>query len=144
MAGNTIQVASHCREAMGSVNYKKLRERRKPAAFARGETRELMGIGVAFFTEIVGAGPRAVRHPRHRVHSAEIRIHPTGTGICRLERITGSGSRDDLRPDHHGQLGLAADNIAVEDGNLTGALRTRHLRFTLDAGFGRRNRDGLP
>src|SRR5262249_12880481 len=46
-------------KAMETVGYKKLREEQKKRqeAFKRGETRELMGIGVAFFTEIVGAGP---------------------------------------------------------------------------------------
>ena len=47
------------KKAMETVDYKKLREEQKQRqdAFKRGETRELMGIGVAFFTEIVGAGP---------------------------------------------------------------------------------------
>src|SRR4051794_18521345 len=46
-------------KAMDSVGYKNLRAEQKARreAFKRGETRELMGIGVAFFTEIVGAGP---------------------------------------------------------------------------------------
>ena len=44
---------------MEAVDYAGLRREQaeRRAAFARGETRELMGIGVAFFTEIVGAGP---------------------------------------------------------------------------------------
>ena len=46
-------------KAMDAVGYQKLRaeQKAKQEAFRRGETRELMGIGVAFFTEIVGAGP---------------------------------------------------------------------------------------
>src|SRR5207253_10815709 len=41
-------------KAMETVDYRKLREEQKAKqeAFKRGETRELMGIGVAFFTEI--------------------------------------------------------------------------------------------
>src|SRR6266849_1655646 len=46
-------------KAMDKVDYKRLREEQKAkqAAFKRGETRDVMGIGLAFFTEIVGAGP---------------------------------------------------------------------------------------
>jgi carbon-monoxide dehydrogenase large subunit len=45
-----------------------------------------MGIGVAFFTEIVGAGPSRACDILGiaMFDSAEIRIHPTGSGICRL------------------------------------------------------------
>ena len=41
--------------AMQAIGYRELREEQKArqAAFERGETRELMGIGVSFFTEIV-------------------------------------------------------------------------------------------
>src|SRR3546814_18517445 len=47
------------KKAIEATSYAALRaeQKEKRAAFARGETRELMGIGVAFFTEIVGAGP---------------------------------------------------------------------------------------
>ncbi|MGA9081237.1 MAG: molybdopterin cofactor-binding domain-containing protein, partial [Pseudolabrys sp.] len=43
-------------KAVETVGYKKLRaeQKKQQEAFKRGETRELMGIGVAFFTEIVG------------------------------------------------------------------------------------------
>ena len=47
------------RKAVDAVGYDRLRaeQKEKREAFLRGETRELMGIGVSFFTEIVGAGP---------------------------------------------------------------------------------------
>jgi CO/xanthine dehydrogenase Mo-binding subunit len=46
-------------KALDAVGYPALRAEQKARqeAFHRGETRELMGIGVCFFTEIVGAGP---------------------------------------------------------------------------------------
>ena len=46
------------KKAMETVKYAELRAEQatKRAAFRRGETREIMGIGVSFFTEIVGAG----------------------------------------------------------------------------------------
>jgi carbon-monoxide dehydrogenase large subunit len=47
------------KKAMDTIGYKELREEqaKKREAFKRGETREIMGIGISFFTEIVGAGP---------------------------------------------------------------------------------------
>ena len=72
-------------KAMETVDYKKLRleQKARQGAFKRGETRELMGIGVAFFTEIVGAGPSRNCDILGiaMFDSAEIRIHPTGTGM---------------------------------------------------------------
>src|SRR3546814_6359162 len=61
-------------------------QKEKRAAFARGETRELMVIGVAFFTEIVGAGPTRNCDILGvgMFDSCEIRIHPTGAAIARL------------------------------------------------------------
>src|SRR5262249_22472215 len=46
-------------KALAAVDYSALRDaqRRNRESFVRGETRKLMGIGVSFFTEIVGAGP---------------------------------------------------------------------------------------
>jgi carbon-monoxide dehydrogenase large subunit len=109
-------------KAMESVRYKKLREEQKAkqGAFARGETRELMGIGVAFFTEIVGAGPSRNCDILGiaMFDSAEIRIHPTGTGICRLgTKSQGQGHETTYAQIIATELGLAADNITVEEGN---------------------------
>src|SRR5262249_33146145 len=51
--------ATAMRKAMETVKYTELRKEQAAlrAAFKRGETREIMGLGVSFFTEIVGAGP---------------------------------------------------------------------------------------
>ena len=45
-----------------------------------------MGVGVAFFTEIVGAGPSKNCDILGiaMFDSCEIRIHPTGAGIARI------------------------------------------------------------
>ncbi|HEY1545719.1 MAG TPA: aerobic carbon-monoxide dehydrogenase large subunit [Xanthobacteraceae bacterium] len=109
-------------KAMETVGYKKLREEQKTrqAAFKRGETREIMGIGLAFFTEIVGAGPSRNCDILGiaMFDSAEIRIHPTGTGICRLgTKSQGQGHETTYAQIIASELGLAADNIAVEEGN---------------------------
>src|SRR5271170_7638309 len=109
-------------KAMESVSYKKLREEQKSKreAFKRGETRELMGIGVAFFTEIVGAGPSRACDMLGiaMFDSAEIRIHPTGSGICRLgTKSQGQGHETTYAQIIATELGIAADNIMVEEGN---------------------------
>ncbi|MEX0851666.1 MAG: aerobic carbon-monoxide dehydrogenase large subunit [Bauldia sp.] len=110
------------KKAMDSVGYAKLRaeQKTKQEAFKRGETRELMGVGVAFFTEIVGAGPSRACDILGiaMFDSAEIRIHPTGSGICRLgTKSTGQGHETTYAQIIATELGLAADNIAVEEGN---------------------------
>src|ERR1700746_2743216 len=109
-------------KAMETVGYRKLREEQKAKreAFTRGETREVMGIGVAFFTEIVGAGPSRACDILGiaMFDSAEIRIHPTGSGICRLGTKTqGQGHETTYAQIIATELGLPADNIMVEEGN---------------------------
>ncbi len=110
------------KKAMDSVGYQNLRaeQQAKQEAFKRGETRELMGIGVAFFTEIVGAGPSRACDILGiaMFDSAEIRIHPTGTGICRLgTKSQGQGHETTYAQIIATELGIAADGITVEEGN---------------------------
>ncbi len=110
------------KKAMETVGYTGLRaeQKAKQEAFKRGETRELMGIGVAFFTEIVGAGPSRACDILGiaMFDSAEIRIHPTGTGICRLgTKSQGQGHETTYAQIIATELGLAADGITVEEGN---------------------------
>ena len=68
-----------------------------------------MGIGISSFTEVVGAGPSASDYDILGIKmfdSAEIRIHPTGKAIARFgTKISGAGSRDDLRPDRRRRAG---------------------------------------
>ena len=50
--------------------------------------------------------------------SAEIRIHPTGTGICRLgTKSQGQGHETTYAQIIATELGIAADNIMIEEGN---------------------------
>src|SRR5437879_3680283 len=76
------------RKMMESVDYAGLRKEQaaQRAAFKRGETREIMGLGVSFFTEIVGAGPSKNCDILGiaMFDSCEIRLHPTGAGIARV------------------------------------------------------------
>ena len=109
-------------KAMESVGYKKLREEQKAKreAFKRGETRDLMGIGLAFFTEIVGAGPSRNCDILGiaMFDSAEIRIHPTGAVIARMgTKSQGQGHETTYAQIIASELGIPADDITIEEGN---------------------------
>jgi carbon-monoxide dehydrogenase large subunit len=114
------------RKAMAAVGYADLRREQaeRRAAFARGETRELMGIGVAFFTEIVGAGP--VKNCDilgiGMFDSAEIRIHPTGAVIARMgTKSQGQGHETTYAQIIATELGIDADLITIEEGDTSTA-----------------------
>ena len=104
------------------VGYGALRaeQKAKQEAFRRGETREIMGIGVAFFTEIVGAGPSRNCDILGvgMFDSAEIRIHPTGSVIARMgTKSQGQGHETTYAQVIATELGIAADQITIEEGN---------------------------
>ncbi|HCW84053.1 MAG TPA: carbon monoxide dehydrogenase, partial [Rhodobacteraceae bacterium] len=79
-------------KALKAVDYEGLRaeQAQRVEDFKAGKTRKLMGIGLSFFTEIVGAGP--VKNcdilGLGMFDSCEIRIHPTGSAIARLGTIS--------------------------------------------------------
>ncbi|HVO02503.1 MAG TPA: aerobic carbon-monoxide dehydrogenase large subunit [Candidatus Cybelea sp.] len=109
-------------KALAAVNYKALREEQKAnrEAFKRGETRSLMGVGVAFFTEIVGAGP--IKNcdilGLGMFDSCEIRIHPTGSAIARLGTISqGQGHATTFAQILASEIGIPASEITVEEGD---------------------------
>src|SRR5208282_4383523 len=81
---------------------------------------ELMGIGVVFFTEIVGAGPSRNCDILGiaMFDSAEIRIHPTGAVTARMgTKSQGQGHETTYAQIIASELGLPADDITVEEGN---------------------------
>jgi len=109
-------------KALATVNYAALRDeqRRNREAFTRGETRKLMGIGVSFFTEIVGAGP--IKNcdilGLGMFDSCEIRVHPTGSVIARLGTISqGQGHATTFAQILASELGIPAEKITVEEGD---------------------------
>ncbi|WP_421710300.1 aerobic carbon-monoxide dehydrogenase large subunit [Algihabitans sp.] len=109
-------------KALETVDYKGLRAQQAAnrEAFARGETRKLMGVGLAFFTEIVGAGP--VKNCDilgvGMFDSCEIRIHPTGSAIARLGTISqGQGHATTYAQILASEIGIPADQITVEEGD---------------------------
>ncbi|MEM7525691.1 MAG: aerobic carbon-monoxide dehydrogenase large subunit, partial [Pseudomonadota bacterium] len=109
-------------KAMKAVDYKGLRDEQaeRVEAFKRGETRTLMGIGLSFFTEIVGAGP--VKNcdilGMGMFDSCEIRIHPTGSAIARLGTISqGQGHATTFAQILASEIGISADSITIEEGD---------------------------
>ncbi|OUS33468.1 carbon-monoxide dehydrogenase large subunit [Rhodobacterales bacterium 56_14_T64] len=109
-------------KALKTVDYEGLRKEQaeQVAAFKRGETRTLMGIGLSFFTEIVGAGP--VKNcdilGMGMFDSCEIRIHPTGSAVARLGTISqGQGHATTFAQILASEIGLSADSITIEEGD---------------------------
>jgi carbon-monoxide dehydrogenase large subunit len=109
-------------KVLAAVDYKGLRaeQAERLAAFNRGETRKLMGIGISHFTEIVGAGP--VKNcdilGLGMFDSCEIRIHPTGSAIARLGTISqGQGHATTFAQILASEIGIPADNITIEEGD---------------------------
>ncbi|HWW46442.1 MAG TPA: aerobic carbon-monoxide dehydrogenase large subunit [Xanthobacteraceae bacterium] len=109
-------------KVMDAIDYKGLRaeQKAKQEAFRRGETREIMGIGVTFFTEIVGAGPSKNCDILGvaMFDSAEIRIHPTGSIIARMgSKSQGQGHETTWAQIIATELGIPASDIMIEEGN---------------------------
>ena len=114
--------ATAMKKAMESVEYAELRKEQaeKREAFRRGETREIMGIGVSFFTEIVGAGPsKNCDIPGiDMVGPGETRLDPTGAGIARTgTKSQGQGHETTWAQIIASEIGIPADDIMVEEGN---------------------------
>ncbi|MBO6857649.1 aerobic carbon-monoxide dehydrogenase large subunit [Roseibium sp.] len=109
-------------KAMDTIGYRELRaeQKAKQKAFKRGETREIMGIGVSFFTEIVGAGPSKNCDILGvaMFDSAEIRVHPTGSVISRMgTKSQGQGHETTWAQIIATEIGIPAADIMVEEGN---------------------------
>ena len=104
------------RTAMDLAGYPELRAEQAEKR-ARGE---LMGIGVSFFTETVGAGPR-----KHMdilglgmADGAEVRIHPTGKAVVRLSVQTqGQGHETTFAQIVSEVTGIPSDDIEVVHGD---------------------------
>ncbi len=84
---------------------------------ARGE---LMGIGVSFFTEAVGAGPRKDMDilGLGMADGCELRIHPTGKAVVRLSvKTQGQGHETTFAQIVAEELGIAPADIMVVHGD---------------------------
>ena len=81
---------------------------------------ELMGIGIASFTEVVGAGQGADFDilGLRMFDSAELRVHPTGKAILKLGvKSQGQGHETTFAQIVAEELGIPASDVEVEEGD---------------------------
>ena len=103
-------------KVLDAVGYQDLRKEQTEKR-AKGE---LMGIGIASFTEILGAGPTRNCDILGvgMFDSAEIRVHPTGSIIARMGTISqGQGHATTYAQIIATELGIPSDNIQIEEGD---------------------------
>jgi carbon-monoxide dehydrogenase large subunit len=104
------------RLAMAMAGYPELR-REQAEKRARGE---LMGIGISFFTEAVGAGPRKDMDilGLGMADGCELRVHPTGKAVVRLSVQTqGQGHETTFAQIVAEEIGIAPADIDVVHGD---------------------------
>ncbi|MFG1647325.1 aerobic carbon-monoxide dehydrogenase large subunit [Amycolatopsis sp. NPDC049252] len=98
------------------AGYEDLRREQKEKR-ARGE---LMGIGLSFFTEAVGAGPREHMDIMGlgMADGAELRVHPSGSAVLRLSCMSqGQGHETTFAQLVAHELGIPADEVEVVQGD---------------------------
>ena len=104
------------RKAMEMAGYSELR-REQAEKRARGE---LMGIGVAFFTEAVGAGPRKDMDilGLGMADGCELRVHPTGKAVVRVSCMSqGQGHETTFAQIVAEEIGIPPADIQVVNGD---------------------------
>ncbi|MEU4420084.1 aerobic carbon-monoxide dehydrogenase large subunit [Actinoplanes sp. NPDC024001] len=104
------------RLAMEMAGYEELRKEQELKR-AKGE---LMGIGIAFFTEAVGAGPRKNMDilGLGMNDGCELRVHPTGKAVVRLSvKTQGQGHETTFAQIIAEELGIPPDDIDVVHGD---------------------------
>ncbi|MBV8941363.1 MAG: carbon-monoxide dehydrogenase large subunit [Solirubrobacterales bacterium] len=122
--------------ALEKSGYHELREEQRRMR----EQGKLLGVGLASFTEVVGAGPG--RHYDilgiQMFDSAELRVHPTGKAILKLGvRHQGQGHETTFAQIVADELGIPPDDITVQEGdtdNTPYGLGTYASRSTPTAG----------
>ncbi len=103
-------------KALDAVDYPALRKEQEEA---RKEGR-LLGIGIASFTEVVGAGNSAEYDIAglKMFDSAELRVHPTGKAILKLGvRTQGQGHETTFAQIVAEELGIPAADVKVMEGD---------------------------
>ncbi len=104
------------RKAMEMAGYDELRREQAE----KRERGELMGIGLSFFTEAVGAGPRKDMDilGLGMADGCELRIHPTGKAVCRLSvKTQGQGHETTFAQIVAEELGIPPEDIDVVHGD---------------------------
>jgi carbon-monoxide dehydrogenase large subunit len=102
--------------ALDELGYDDLRREQEEAR----KEGKLIGVGVASFTEVVGAGPG--KHydiaGLRMFDSAELRMHPTGKGVLKLGvKSQGQGHETTFAQIVAEELGIPADDIEVQEGD---------------------------
>ncbi|MGH3485226.1 MAG: aerobic carbon-monoxide dehydrogenase large subunit [Nocardioidaceae bacterium] len=104
------------RKAMDMAGYDELRQEQADKR-SRGE---LMGIGVSFFTEAVGAGPRKDMDilGLGMADGCELRVHPTGKAVVRLSvKTQGQGHETTYAQIVAEEIGIPPADIEVVHGD---------------------------
>ena len=128
--------------AMDIAGYDELR-REQAEKRARGE---LMGIGVSFFTEGVGAGPRKHMDILGLAMNdgADLRVHPSGKAVvCISAQTQGQGHETTFAQIVAEELGIPPEDIEVRHGDTDKSpygLGTYGSRSTPVSGGGGRDR----
>jgi len=102
--------------AMDMAGYDELRKEQAE----KRERGELMGIGISFFTEAVGAGPRKDMDilGLGMADGCELRIHPTGKAVVRLSvKTQGQGHETTFAQIIAEEIGIPTDDIDVVHGD---------------------------
>ena len=104
------------RKAMAMIGYDDLRKEQAE----KRERGELMGIGISFFTEAVGAGPRKDMDilGLGMADGCELRIHPTGKAVVRLSvKTQGQGHETTFAQIIAHEIGIPPEDIDVVHGD---------------------------
>ncbi|MGK0275640.1 MAG: carbon-monoxide dehydrogenase large subunit [Ilumatobacter sp.] len=104
------------RKAMAMAGYDELRKEQAE----KRERGELMGIGISFFTEAVGAGPRKDMDilGLGMADGCELRIHPTGKAVVRLSvKTQGQGHETTFAQIISHEIGIPPEDIDVVHGD---------------------------
>src|SRR5215471_18052065 len=123
-------------QALERVGYPELRAEQKRAR----DDGKLLGIGLASFTEVVGAGPSRQYDiiGIKMFDSAELRVHPTGKAILKLGvKSQGQGHETTFAQIVAAELGLPPEDVLVVEGdtdNTPYGLGTYASRSTPTAG----------
>jgi aerobic carbon-monoxide dehydrogenase large subunit len=104
--------------ALEKIGYDDLRKEQRRLREQASD--KLLGIGLASFTEVVGAGPS--RHydiaGLKMFDSAELRVHPTGKAILKLGvKSQGQGHETTFAQIVAEELGIPADHVLVQEGD---------------------------
>ncbi len=110
------------RLALEMAGYDELRreqaERRR--AHAESGSGTLTGIGISFFTEAVGAGPRATMDIMGlgMADGADLRVNPSGTAVLRVSCMSqGQGHETTFAQLVAEELGISPDDVDVVQGD---------------------------